>query len=579
MEDAMRRIRFNLSFSPLINPLSHVLLGPLLLGLTVFGSSTIAQTAQVSFAGAPRPNSVIRQIDSHIEQAWRDFELTPSPEATDGQWCRRVFLDVIGRIPTVTEVEKFVQDKAPDKKKRLVESLLYDDEYTEEFARNWTTLWTNLLIGRTGGTENNSMISRVGMQKFLRDSFAREKPYDKMCYELVTATGTTTPGDENFNGATNFLIDKVNGEQAALATSATTRIFLGLQVQCTQCHNHPFNDWKQQKYWETNAFFRQVKAFRGRVSVEDGGAAQLTDQDFSGETGRNKNEAEIFYEKRNGLVSVAYPVFVDGTEIERSGYVSVVNRRQEFAKLMMESPYFSKAMVNRTWAHFLGYGFTSPTDDLGPHNSPSNPALLEFLALEFTNTEFDFRQLVMWITLSKPYQLSSRSTESNGSDDPLLGQTPRFSHFYLRQMQAEQLYESLLSATRVGESRGSYEEQERIKSRWLQQFNRAFGTDEGQESTTFNGTIPQVLMMFNGEMVRQAISSTQGSLIDKLTSSRNKYSENVNHLFLATLARKPNGKEKSMATAFLNAQNNNQKEALKDVSWVLLNTNEFIFNH
>ena len=579
MESAMRRIRFNLSFSPLVNPLSHVLLGPLLLGLTVFGSSTIAQTAQVSFAGAPRPNSVIRQIDSHIEQAWRDFELTPSPEATDGQWCRRVFLDVIGRIPTVTEVEKFVQDKAPDKKKRLVESLLYDDEYTEEFARNWTTLWTNLLIGRTGGTENNSMISRVGMQKFLRDSFAREKPYDKMCYELVTATGTTTPGDENFNGATNFLIDKVNGEQAALATSATTRIFLGLQVQCTQCHNHPFNDWKQQKYWETNAFFRQVKAFRGRVSVEDGGAAQLTDQDFSGETGRNKNEAEIFYEKRNGLVSVAYPVFVDGTEIDRSGYVSVVNRRQEFAKLMMESPYFSKAMVNRTWAHFLGYGFTSPADDLGPHNSPSNPALLEFLALEFTNTEFDFRQLVMWITLSKPYQLSSRSTESNGSDDPLLGQTPRFSHFYLRQMQAEQLYESLLSATRVGESRGSYEEQERIKSRWLQQFNRAFGTDEGQESTIFNGTIPQVLMMFNGEMVRQAISSSQGSLIDKLTSSRNKYSENVNHLFLATLARKPNGKEKSMATAFLNAQNNNQKEALKDVSWVLLNTNEFIFNH
>ena len=579
MESAMRRIRFNLSFSPLVNPLSHVLLGPLLLGLTVFGSSTIAQTAQVSFAGAPSPNSVIRQIDSHIEQAWRDFELTPSPEATDGQWCRRVFLDVIGRIPTVTEVEKFVQDKAPDKKKRLVESLLYDDEYTEEFARNWTTLWTNLLIGRTGGTENNSMISRVGMQKFLRDSFAREKPYDKMCYELVTATGTTTPGDENFNGATNFLIDKVNGEQAALATSATTRIFLGLQVQCTQCHNHPFNDWKQQKYWETNAFFRQVKAFRGRVSVEDGGAAQLTDQDFSGETGRNKNEAEIFYEKRNGLVSVAYPVFVDGTEIDRSGYVSVVNRRQEFAKLMMESPYFSKAMVNRTWAHFLGYGFTSPADDLGPHNSPSNPALLEFLALEFTNTEFDFRQLVMWITLSKPYQLSSRSTESNGSDDPLLGQTPRFSHFYLRQMQAEQLYESLLSATRVGESRGSYEEQERIKSRWLQQFNRAFGTDEGQESTIFNGTIPQVLMMFNGEMVRQAISSSQGSLIDKLTSSRNKYSENVNHLFLATLARKPNGREKSMATAFLNAQNNNQKEALKDVSWVLLNTNEFIFNH
>ena len=399
-----------------------------------------------------------------------------------------------------------------------------------------------------------------------------------MCTELVTATGTTTPGDADFNGATNFLIDKVNEEQASLATSSTTRIFLGLQVQCTQCHNHPFNDWKQQKYWETNAFFRQVRAFDGQMAIEDGGAARLADQDFAGETGRNRNEAEIFYEKRNGLVSVAYPVFVDGTEIERSGYVNVTNRRKEFAKLMTASPFFSKAMVNRTWAHFLGYGFTSPADDLGPHNSPSNPALLDFLALEFANSGFDFRQLILWVTLSKPYQLSSRSTKSNASDDPLLGRTPRFSHFYLRQMQAEQLYESLLSATEVAD-RGSYEEQERIKSRWLQQFNSAFGTDEGQESTTFNGTIPQVLMMFNGDMVRQAISSTDGTLINELTSSGKKYSSSVEHLFLAMLSRKPTGREKSMAAAFLGAQNNNQKEALKDVSWVLLNTNEFIFNH
>ena len=137
MKVAMQRIRLYSNSSPLIKLLALVLLGPPLL---VFGSSTIAQTTQVSFAGASGTDAVIGQINSHIEQAWRDFELTPSPEAADGQWCRRVFLDVIGRIPTVTEVEKFIKDKAPDKKKRLVESLLYDDEYTEEFARNWTCL-------------------------------------------------------------------------------------------------------------------------------------------------------------------------------------------------------------------------------------------------------------------------------------------------------------------------------------------------------------------------------------------------------------------------------------------------------
>ena len=576
----MRQVKTSSVLSP-SGRLFSAGMGFLLLIATGLGSIADAQTTAVSTtsSSASATDSVIYQINSLIEQGWRDFEIEPSQDAQDGQWCRRVFLDVIGRIPTVSEVEKFIDSKDPEKKKKLVESLLYDDDYTEEFARNWTTVWSNILIGRTGGTDNNTLTNREGMQKFLRDSFAREKAYDKMCYELVTATGTTTPGDPDFNGATNFLVDKVNDEQAALATSATTRIFLGLQVQCTQCHNHPFNDWKQQKYWETNAFFRQARAFRGEMAIEDGGAARLADQDFAGETGRNRDEAEIFYEKRNGLVSVAYPVFVDGTKIERSGYVNVVNRREEFAKLMTASPFFGKAMVNRTWAHFLGYGFTSPADDLGPHNSPSNPALLDFLAMEFANNGFDFRQLVLWITLSKPYQLSSRSTKSNATDDPLLGRTPRFSHFYLRQMEAEQLYESLLSATEAGETRGSYEEQERIKSRWLQQFNSAFGTDEGQESTTFNGTIPQVLMLFNGDMIRQAISSTDGTLINKLTSSGQKYSDSVEHLFMALLARKPTGREKTMAKAFLGAQKGNQKEALKDVSWVLLNTNEFIFNH
>ena len=538
-----------------------------------------AISVETSIAASSSDDTIVSQIDAYIEQGWRDFELEPSATASDNEWCRRVFLDVLGRIPTTEEAVAFVDDKSDNKKKNLVLSLLYDDEYTEEFARNWTTVWTNLLIGRTGGTGNNSMVSREGMQKYLRDSFAREKPYDKMCYELVTANGTSTPGDEKFNGAVNFLIDKVNDEQASQATAATTRLFLGLQVQCTQCHNHPFNDWKQQKYWETNAFFRQFRAFRGEIRVRDGGAAELADQDFAGETGRNPHEAEIFYEKRNGLVSVAYPVFVDGTEVDRSGYVNVTNRRQAFAKLMVDSPYFSKTMANRTWSHFLGYGFTSPVDDLGPHNIPTNPVLLDYLADEFRNSDFDFRRLVYWVTLSRPYQLSSESNKSNAEDDPLLGQSPRFSHFYLRQMQAEQLYESLLVATQASQSRGSYEEQERIKNRWLQQFSRAFGNDEGQEATSFNGTIPQVLMMFNGEMVREAISTTDGSLIGELAESGSSFPQCVEKLFWATLTRKPNSREKNMAKSFLAYRKGDAKEALKDVAWVLLNTNEFIFNH
>ena len=523
--------------------------------------------------------STVQRIDELIEENWEAYSLKPSKQASDGEWCRRVYLDVIGRIPTVEELDAYVSSRDENKKKKLIEKLLYDDDYTEEFARNWTTVWTNLLIGRTGGTDRNSMINRAGMQKYLRDSFARNKPFDKFAYELITASGSTTPGEEDFNGAVNYLIDKVNEENAALATASTSKLFLGLQVQCTQCHNHPFNKWKQDSYWNMNAFFRQARAFRGGMRLRDGGPAKLLDQDFRGESGDIDN-ADLFYELRNGLVKIAFPVFVDGTEIGKSGYVNVVNRRAEYGKLVIESEYFPKAIANRMWGHFLGYGFTKPVDDLAPHNIPSNSELLNFLASEFKSRDFDLRQMITWITLSKPYGLSSKRTKANEKDDPLLGQPPKFSHFYLRQMRAEELYESLLVATRAGEAQGSYEQQEQQKNRWLSQFSTAFGTDEGDETTTFNGTIPQTLMMFNGEMIREATSSARGGLIERLArNTEMSAKQKIDYLFKAGLGRKPNSTEANMAKAFFRARGENLAEALTDVWWVVLNTNEFIFNH
>ena len=520
----------------------------------------------------------VERIDDLVATVWSDFEIRPSKDATDAEWCRRLFLDVLGRIPSIKELESFTSDKSKTKREDLVIELLHGDQYTEEFARNWTTIWTNLLIGRTGGNGNNTLISRPGMQKFLRDSFARNKPFDRFTRELVSATGSTAPGEDDFNGATNFLIDKVNEDNGSLATSSTSRIFLGLQVQCTQCHNHPFNDWKQQKYWEMNAFFRQARAFRGGRNRMENAAAKLVDQDFAGES-RDFDKPPIFYELRNGEMRVAYPVFVDGTAINPSGYVKVVNRRKELAKLITDSEYFPKAIANRIWAHFLGYGFTAPVDDLGPHNPPTHPELLGFLGEEFRNVGFDLRELISWIVLSKPYALSSKLGSENKMDDPLLGETPKFSRFYLRQMRAEELYESLLIANKGDETGGNYEQSERLKNRWLQQFSLAFGTDEGDETTTFNGTIPQVLMLFNGELIRNATGNTKGSMIQQLVSSGMPYQKQVEYLFKAGLSRKPKRAEQKLAEQFLSAYNGNTSEALRDTWWVILNSNEFIFNH
>jgi len=529
-------------------------------------------------AQSPAQVEQVVAINKAIEQNWADYEIRPSGEADDGKWCRRVYLDIIGRIPSLEELNAFLSDRNRNKRQALVQTLLYDDKYTEEYARNWSTIWANVLIGRSGGTDRRSLTNRDGMLKYLRDSFALNKPYNQMVYELVAAEGSTKPGTENFNGATNFLADKVNDENAVLATSSVSRVLLGQQVQCTQCHNHPFNQWKQQKFWEFNAFFRQSRALRRYVDgTRDIDHIELVNEDTAGEGG-DPEDAMIFYELRNGLTKVAYPVFIDGQEISHSGFVSDSNRRQELAKLMLQSEFMDKMFVNRMWAHFLGYGFTKPIDDLGPHNPASHPDLLNYLGQEVRKHSYDPKQLIEWITLSKPYQLSAQMTSSNELDDPTLGEMPKFSHFYLRQMQAEELYQSLVTATGASAA-GSYEKQEQERRKWLSQFVVAFGTDEGDEATTFNGSIPQALMMFNGDLIKQATATDKGSFLGKIASDDDRLRAKLDNVFLTGVARRPTRLEQTMANKLLMARGGKEAEMLQDIWWALLNSNEFIMQH
>lgn len=524
----------------------------------------------------------VLRINEEIRKVWVDYELSPSARATDGEWCRRVYLDLIGRVPSVQELNEFLTSSDEGKRKKLVNTLLYDEEFTELYANNWTTLWTNVLIGRSGGSEQNSLTNRAGLQKYLRDSLARNKPYDKMAYELVTATGSNTPGMEDFNGAVNFLSMKVNAENATQATAETSKVFLGLQVQCTQCHNHPFNEWKQQKFWEMNAFFRQTRSLRRFTpGTRDVSGAELVNENFAGEgLSPDPEEADIYYELRNGLTRVAYPVFVDGTEIPKSGYLQDVVRRTELGDLIRESEYLPKMAVNRLWAHFLGYGFTKPIDDMGPHNPPTHPELLEYIAKQLKAKSFNLKDVISWIVLSEPYALSSRTNSTNVTvDDPLLGETPKFSRFYLRQMRAEELYESLLVATQAHKTRGSYEEQEKTKAQWLDQFVTAFGNDDGGEATTFNGTIPQALMMFNGDLVKKATSTAEGSFLYTIAHSKLKNPQKINYLFRAALSRNPTKMEVTVANKLLLARKGDTAAALQDIWWAVLNSNEFIINH
>jgi len=504
---------------------------------------------------------VVALINQQIRQAWQDNQIVPSPVADDEEWFRRVSLDLHGHIPFWKEIDRFRKDKNPNKRAALVDKMLDDPA----FVRNWTTLWTNLTIGR----QTPRQVSRAGIQKFFRESFAQNRPWNEIVYDLVSAEGRS---DEN--GAVNFLLAQMaTRDEMVLATAKTTRLFMGVQLQCAQCHNHPFDPWKQAQFWELNSFLRQTRPIEHRTLNRATGQrmtdyTELVRTDFSG---------PVYYEKRSGEMQVAYPIFFDRKIDPGSG----VDRRKELARLMTsgDRPYIAQAMVNRTWGHFFGFGFSNPVDDIGARHPPSHPELLERLSQEFAKNHFDVKGMIRWICNTEAYQLTSRTTNKNAKDDPAMGHTPLFSRVYPKPLEAEQLYDSLLIATDVEHTvHADWAARQKQRDEWLQQFIIAFGTDENDEASTFNGTIPQALLMMNGQLIEKATSGESGSFLHKVLDSESTDIQKIQRLYLASLSRHPHGKELGAAEHLIELYPD-KLPGYQDLFWALLNSNEFIINH
>lgn len=509
---------------------------------------------------------VVQFVDQQIQQGWEDNEVVPSPVASDGEWIRRVYLDIVGHIPPAKKVQEFIDDKSPEKRSKLIDELLNDPNY----VRNFTEVWTNVLIGRN----TPDRTSRVGMRKFLRESFAKNRPWNEMVYDLLTAEGHFEE-----NGAVNFVLAQLSGninseEYHVEATANTARIFLGMQVQCTQCHNHPFNEWKQNQFWEFNAFFRQARRQdhekydpqSGRM-VDD--YSELVYRDFTG---------PVYFENRGGLIQVAYPTYL-GNEVDRDA----ADRREELAKLICHTDpqsQLARAMVNRVWGHFMGYGFTRPIDDMGPHNPESHPEVVDRLTEEFVAHKYDIKKLMRWICNTQAYNLTTQFNPKNDIDNPAAGEVPLFSHMYVKTMQAEQLYDSLMIATSVDGAGGQLSGSEQERERWMQDFLRIFGGNEEDEPTLFSGSIPQALLMMNGALVQKAISSDNGSYVRTVLADpryRNDTAR-INALFLAALGRPAEKTELAQLQRVMRADRDPVR-AYQDLYWALLNSNEFIVNH
>ena len=519
--------------------------------------TAMAADRQRPSSGRARPTGRGKFIDRLLANEWKKAGVRPARLASDEEYLRRAYLDLLGRIPNVKEASAFLQTKEPDKREKLVDYLLDHADYPKNFA----TLWSVLLIGR--GNQGR-MVDRPALASWLRKQFAANRPWNQVVYDLVTATGSNKE-----NGAVNFTLAHLEFGAVPL-TSRTTRLFLGQQIQCTQCHDHPSNDWKQGDFWGINAFFKGLKT-EDKTSA---GATGLEVYDHT-ELADVPTDEYVRFDKRNGMVGIAFPRFLDGRKISQG---TDVIRRTELGKLIVDSKsdYVARAMANRMWAHFMGRGFVNPVDDLGPHNPPSHPELLDRLAHEFQASGYDIKQLIRGIMASRPY--NSTSFKQKGADK----EEGQFTSMQLRPMSPEQLFDSLLTATSAHRT-GSGSQSDQKRNGWLRQFLFTFGNDEEDEATSFQGTIPQALMMMNGELMQDALSGKPGSFLgDTLEQARRQARAPevylVNQIYLAALSRYPTRRELQQAGHYLATQPDSL-QVLQDLFWALLNSNEFILIH
>jgi hypothetical protein len=543
-------------------------------------------------------SEMVGRINKLSEEKWKENDIVPSRYADDYEFIRRASLDIIGRIAKPEEIQAFLKDPKETRRSLLINRLLDSDEY----PRHWANLWTNWLLSRSGVFGRGPYHDYLAT--WLEDQFSQNKSYTSIVKSLLTARGENNDTSDKGGAAANFILAHVGenvppkhrGEEGQFQmvplTSRITRLFLGTQVQCAQCHDHPFySNIKQEHFWGVNAFLRQVVREGQPPQMGNGmmtyGKLTLKDDE------NLARAAYVYFEKRNGVILTAPAEFLPSGEEKHGAKLPVgmrgVQRREKLAEYIINHPQFPKAIVNRMWGVFFGRGFVNPIDDFNDQNQPSNPELLDELGARFKHYNYDFKRLIRWICNSNPYNLSCVANKTNDKPE----QEALFSRMVLKAMSPEQLFESLLIAAKMeaGESKTGKRD---LKEKWLGALISNFGDDEGNE-VNFNGTVVQALLMMNGKDINDAISrkdkGTVALAIQYGTRARgtaaDKEKAAISYMFLTALNREPTKKEldaiipqfffRDRGLGMNDLKNPNRR--YEDLFWALLNSNEFILNH
>lgn len=486
----------------------------------------------------------VEEIDLTLQELWSSQGVQPVEPAREEELLRRVYLDLTGRTPTVMEVRRYLDDPSPQRYQNLVERLLDSRDHATHLA----TVWRNFLLPE--GVDLSKFGGVTAFDEWLGDKFEAQTPYDQLVRELLLAEGRLSK-----SGPLLFYSSlKLDADQLA---ARTARVFLGMRLDCAQCHDDPFEPWTQDDFWSYAAFFAQIS--RPQAELEAVSTVMRV---------RDTDHGEVMMPYSDEPVA---PRFLDGREFDAQSV-----RRRELARWLTsaENPYFARAAANRVWALMFGKGIVDPVDGFGKSNPATSPELLDHLASYFIAQDFSLSELFQAIALSDAYQLSSGAPTANPRRLEL------FAQMNVKTLSAEQVYDCITVATLFEQAPASGYFIDRIGNSARDEFLAQFKTSAGK-MTEYQGGIPQALTLMNGSLISGATGLSSSGLLKSLAAPFFTNEQRIEILYLATLSRKPTENEWEILRDYVSNRDERVplQEPLADILWALLNSAEFTMNH
>ena len=502
-------------------------------------------------------------IDQHVFTKLRKFNIVPSKLSSDGEFLRRVCLDVTGTLPPPERVLEFLADPDPQKRDKLIETLLHSPEYVDYWTFRFADLFRVSYEAGSGANE------RMYWQ-WIREGLAQNSPYDQIARERLAGQGYNGPTRHFFNGS--------DLRRAADVMAEQVRVFFGRRLDCAQCHNHPYETWSQDQFWGMTAFFGRFTQL-GDLAV---GPAVLID-DPAGH-GLFGNGEKVIHPRTQEEVP---PKFLNGVLLPEKERTDL---RMRLAEWMTSHPYFSEAIVNRMWGYFFGKGIVDPVDDFRLTNPPTHPELLKALGRNFEENGYNLKHLIRLILQSRTYQLSGVSNASNRSDKI------NYSRALPRPLDAEVLLDAISEVTGSDEEFGMYPRNttrllgvqlpvgtraihlgrpDILPSRFLELYGRPDRQMVPERKVEAN--LGQALHLLAGTTYNNKLSQPGGRL-DQLIRRGASNGQIIEELYLAALSRLPAPPERAELEKSIAARSSRQ-ETLEDVLWALIASREFAYNH